>query len=359
VDVFPSSQAVTAVGGRPLRPDEPQWDKVDHCQFEEIQSLQSPCSEVITTAQRCLDQCVQNCNCNGVNVVPMWLPQTVYPLWSNRVAMPYDTMGMCPQGLFGDLREGSRVCYGVEPRQPNSTFSSYSVTDDPEDPLWYSTCYNKRPQWAFDLSLASATNATIVVVPPSWSFADKCVDCVEWKSTQETKLIPHWNIPSECRDCTAENLPPLPPAPGSIIARGIKCDGSYDGQTNWNYHNVATQCQNQRCVKTLSVAGANGGVTSDECVQMALDDPECTEWVHRDGVNKMDASAGSTTRAVETASLATTTSGTGIGTSGVPRFPSVILPAREGSNLPMVCTAAPRNVLRMEILFACRNQPCK
>jgi len=285
VELFPASVPVTAVGGRPLLSTEPQWNKVDHCQFEEIQSIEANCAEVVTSADRCLLDCIDNDNCNGVNVVPMWLPSTVFPFFSNRVGIPWDNMGRCSQARFADLDRSAKVCYGLQPRLPNNTHASYSVTDDPEDPLFYATCFIKRSPYTFDLSLASKLNITIVQVPPSWSFSDQCVSCIDWKSAQTTDTIPTWTLPKHCENCVTANIPAVPALPGSVVASGLKCDGSYSGATRWYYHKPPPQCGTKRCIKTLFIVGSNT-IRADECIAKAKADPECSEWVqHQDNKN--------------------------------------------------------------------------
>jgi len=285
IDLFPNTTVVTAIGGRPLRADEPQWNKVDHCQFEEVQNLETGCSEVVTNADRCLKACVANVNCLGVNAVPLWLPQTVYPLFSNRVGIPWTSpngmMRGCDRGTFEGLGRNAKVCYGVNPRQANNTHSMYSVTDDPEDPLFYATCFIKRSQWAFDLSLGNTT--VIIPVPPAWNFGGKCVDCMEWKASQENFNIPTWTLPTQCVNCDKAVLPPVSTlSGGSLIAKGMKCDGQWSGRALWSYHTPSTQCANVKCTKTLAVAGTNE-ISAEECVAKAKADSDCSEWVMHQG----------------------------------------------------------------------------
>jgi hypothetical protein len=193
--------------------------------------------------------------------------------------------GRCPRARFGGLSRDGRVCYGVLPRLPNNTHAMYSVTDDPEDPLFYSTCFVKRPQWAFDLSLGNSTGSAIVPVPPAWAFGDKCVDCMAWKASQENFNVPTWELPETCVNCEAAAaaglLPPVPELPGKLISRGYKCDGFYESRTIWRYQQQTPECSTVKCVKTLSMAGATA-IEADECLAKARADPQCSDVVmHR------------------------------------------------------------------------------
>jgi len=156
------------------------------------------------------------------------------------------------------------------------------VTDDPEDPLFYATCFVKRSQWTFDLTLNS-TGVVTKPLPPAWAYADKCVDCMEWKASQENFDIPTWRLPENCVNCETEDLPPVPPLPGTLISRGNKCDGAFASQTIWSYQKPTDACKTHRCVKTLSLIGANGDIRADECIAKAKADPECSEYVQHKG----------------------------------------------------------------------------
>jgi len=189
-------------------------------------------------------------------------------------------MGGCNQAEFQDLDQSGRVCYGLMPRLPNNTHASYSVTDDPEDPLFYATCFVKKSQWTFDRSLGNIT--VITPVPPSWGFANKCVDCMEWKASQENMNIPYWALPENCVNCETATLPPVPALPGSLLSSGTQCDGGFNGQTTWTYRAVPASCANKRCVKSLFIVGAND-IMADECIAKAKMDPDCTEFVQHKG----------------------------------------------------------------------------
>jgi len=182
------------------------------------------------------------------------------------------------------------VGYGVTSRQANNTHARYSVTDDPEDPLFYSTCYIKRPQWKFLLQLVVSANVTVTIVPPPWAFSDRCVECHEWKAAQDPdSSVPVWHLPTSCRNCEVETLPPVPSLITNIVSRGQKCDGSWGSQTVWNYPAPNDQCKTARCVKTLTLVGSNA-MSAAECIAKAKLEPECGEHVqHRPFVQNVNA----------------------------------------------------------------------
>jgi hypothetical protein len=76
VDVDLKATQVEEVYGH--APNGSVWNRIDHCLFDDPVSIFSQQSEVITDAAYCLDRCVGNPNCYGVNVVPLVAPKGVY-----------------------------------------------------------------------------------------------------------------------------------------------------------------------------------------------------------------------------------------------------------------------------------------
>jgi len=59
------------------------------------------------------------------------------------------------------------------------------------------------------------------------------------------------------------------------------CDGSWQGQTVWNYGAPNSQCANVRCVKDLPLVNSVA-VTAQQCVAKAQRDPQCSNIVMHD-----------------------------------------------------------------------------
>jgi hypothetical protein len=76
VDVDLKATQVEEVYGH--APNGSVWNRIDHCLFDDPVQIFGQQSEVITDAAYCLDRCVGNPNCYGVNVVPLVAPKGVY-----------------------------------------------------------------------------------------------------------------------------------------------------------------------------------------------------------------------------------------------------------------------------------------
>ena len=78
------------------------------------------------------------------NVVPFFKPSS--SLFDPTIA------SLCKDDRFPTLgydkskiaKEGDRICFGIKEGNPNDSGSAYDITTDPEDPVWYSTCYVKQ-----------------------------------------------------------------------------------------------------------------------------------------------------------------------------------------------------------------------
>jgi hypothetical protein len=68
--------------------------------------------------------------------------------------------------------ENTMVCYGVEARTRTETDPEYVISEDPEDPIFYSTCYIRNKNITF-----LPTGEPEKVVKPRWHFNGQCLDC--------------------------------------------------------------------------------------------------------------------------------------------------------------------------------------
>jgi len=92
------------------------------------------------------------------------------------------------------------LCYGVRARVPTETDPEFVTTNDPEDPIFYSTCYvrEKEVRWLRHIEPEADTR---------WRFNGRCVDCdcVTENSALTRTTPPVWRLADEeqCRDCDA------------------------------------------------------------------------------------------------------------------------------------------------------------
>merc|ERR1712156_375244 len=90
----------------------------------------------------------------------------------------------CKQ-LPDKITENTMVCYGFKPDFPTDpTFNKqtenyYYVRDDPEDPIFYSTCYTIKKTRVFENGVCEACEADFVqtATVPKWSYGEQCVSC--------------------------------------------------------------------------------------------------------------------------------------------------------------------------------------
>lgn len=305
VDLFPSP--VDSTHGRKATEDDNVWMRLDHCQFEDFQDVRTPCTQVVTDASRCLKRCRDDQRCGGVNVVPRWNPTSVYPDFQKHVALPWASRN-CDENKFANADENTLVCYGVRPKVPaGNTFSPYTVSLDPEDPIFYSTCYVKTADWLFDRILdvdaldPSSTpivdaNGTVIgttggghkkVKVSPWAYGGKCVSCEDRDHHMNSLDVPFWKLSDTCELCDDEAAPYVPESREmSLLAEGRMCDGQVDsnGIPQWNYRDVKKGCERERCWKGLYLLGASE-MTHEECKILADRDWECTNVVQyeRDG----------------------------------------------------------------------------
>jgi len=107
------------------------------------------------------------------------------------------------------LPKDSFVCYAVEARTQTETAPEITITDDPMDPAFYSTCYVREQDIAWRPPAIKSTPAK-----PKWEYNGQCLDC----DTYERNRQPHnvtdmpaipWALSDTCEACDGESLTAL------------------------------------------------------------------------------------------------------------------------------------------------------
>lgn len=184
---------------------------------------------------------------------------------------------------------GARACYGVEAREMTSTTPEYIVTSDPEDPIFYSTCYVREPNIKW---LGREPQA-----PPSrWRYQNHCLDCSVYHENKQVKSDPFglpalWQMADgHCIHCDNEPTPPMPAdTPWLQIATGV-CD-TFDGADDDDPPPI-TCTDRAACRKQLAPGGRLDGeqgdpwdalaISLEECKILAAKDPECSSTMYWD-----------------------------------------------------------------------------
>jgi len=206
VDILP--QDSIDLYGTPSDSDA-NWAKIDHCQYKpkNYNGDKSRCFIIDNTAHdisKCLDSCSRTNKkgkpkCNAVNVVP----------FKNSDDVAFDTVNIPKSAKCDRLtakNEDTMICYGVKPIQNSKVNDDVDtlwtiIDDDPEDPIFYSTCYNLEQGWHFEgYSTSSAPQAK----PLFQKIGGKCLECSDMQKIKDLKVsqVPIWKLSDVCEKCS-------------------------------------------------------------------------------------------------------------------------------------------------------------
>jgi len=189
---------------------ESSWTKVNHCQFKSYEARASKCYFVDKTT-RDISKCMNFCKkkgCAGLNIVPLFNPAEV------KVGKPNIPWGRankqrCDKTLLtGKEDENTLVCYGLQPNLPKRANPDVDtlwtiIDDDPEDPIFYSTCYVQTTEIVFDGFIPNPTEKPHPA-PINYKVADMCLPCaaVDGIPQLEEYEVPRWKLTRECKKCS-------------------------------------------------------------------------------------------------------------------------------------------------------------
>jgi len=93
------------------------------------------------------------------------------------------------------------VCYAVEARASDATKPEFVISTDPEDPIFYSSCYvrERNIEWV----------APVVPPPPpplpQSHFSNMCLDCASFETNRQPSnsmmVPPVWTVSKHCTSC--------------------------------------------------------------------------------------------------------------------------------------------------------------
>lgn len=185
-------------------------DRIDHCTFNMTMNgnapLQSGCWEIKVgeTPSGCVESCArlngqnQNDHCDGVQVSPMRLPTTAkFPgmFESGTINPPKQN---CDVSTFAPT---SSVCFMLSVASTPIVGPPYKVVADPEDPVFYSTCYRKKPGWKFAQSCPACV-PPVLKATNKFGFTDGgCISCRDMYTNQSPLVTPVWAVSDVCFAC--------------------------------------------------------------------------------------------------------------------------------------------------------------
>lgn len=182
-------------------------------------------------AEKCADICKpstgnrdfdQGMKCDSINIVPWKNPATS--------AFAGEVNTMIPDWCMDDFKsmdipDNARICYQLLEAPPNDGGPAMTVTNDPEDPVWYSTCLKVK---ASQNRVFAAPNCgkpcqlddSSLKKGAEWRFGDSCISCAMMaKNNEETsaKFVPEWSLApaNACENCEA---PPPTPSPSPPLS---------------------------------------------------------------------------------------------------------------------------------------------
>jgi hypothetical protein len=244
---------------------------------------------VITSPVQCQYDCERYGDpryCNGINVVPLHNDRNVYFKGINLI--PWDDECKDDKVHFTYAPNNTLVCFGVQARERTDVITQYEVTDDPEDAMFFSSCYVRSLSWEFQ----SITQPAKPQATP-WVFADQCISCEAAATNYHANFSysPRWATSEQCVNC--DQFPAAPAIVNNgweLIVDGGECDGNDDWwkESYWNntlkrsvyYHHTCpeTTPRQDLCTKTLVPINSYYAM-KEECWELASRDRECGEHV--------------------------------------------------------------------------------
>ena len=292
IDVDLKSTTVDEIYG--ITPLAPSWKRIDHCLFENIRDVMD-FSLIVTDHQYCMDACTSG-KCVGVNLVPLKAPSTAYKfdapegsswmfpsIYGADIYTPWNfTLFNTTRDQFAALASSTDkyMCYGVFPAIATDTVDEFTISNDPDDPIFYSTCYYKYAGNTFPEYESPVQDSTIAI---PWKYQTKCISCTDQAFNAHTSVMPVWNVSDVCTNCDlfSQNATIPEPVLSILIENGTRCDG-LGGYSNALHHTCPDDATAAACTRQLIPLGrtTNDDVLVDECRALAEADPNCSKYYY-------------------------------------------------------------------------------
>ena len=162
--------------------------------------------------EACKARCQEADGCGALNVVPSAPPPSLAFSTAALQNVPWGDDPSCSPAAFAAEPAGTAVCYGFEPLDSDlETLEPYRiVSDDPQDEIFFSTCYRKQVLSGFDLLPPSGPPPPVVASP--WAVGDYCLPCDALTTAAESS---YWVLSDTCEMCSRANLSNVLPPPGA------------------------------------------------------------------------------------------------------------------------------------------------
>lgn len=179
------------------------FDKLDHCLWNPTYqgyTVLGQCQEIKEgdSLEACESQCKQINGCYGVQVVPYKLPKELSDM--NRKGLFQGRTSTMPAKCnLQNAADDSLVCFPLMQGQ-SVVGSTYDISNDPYDSIFYGTCYIKGGAWKFDQAGPGAAD-----VPKTDEFkfgGQECISCDSMRNSKVDGVVPFWKVTfGECEHC--------------------------------------------------------------------------------------------------------------------------------------------------------------
>lgn len=108
---------------------------------------------------------------------------------------------------FVEAQPDAHICILTQPRFPSTTEDKFTLADDPDDPIWSSTCYEIIQQLEF-----IGYNTTLNEFQPNIATrytVGRCISCEDAASFADPKYTPDWQVAPKCTLCERDNPAPV------------------------------------------------------------------------------------------------------------------------------------------------------
>ena len=185
------------------------WNNADNEYKRMVHTLewgsQSLICELIPRGTQDMSECQRQCSaqgCTNLQVVPFAKPE----------GSAFDAPAL-PQVCKNhpnlvNATAGDHVCFALREGRPNDSGAAYDVAEDPEDPVFYSTCFTR--QAAADTEFKGNTCGKPCQLEqdnfqPPWRYGDRCISCdlAQKNFAANSSFAPGWALQPDggCRRC--------------------------------------------------------------------------------------------------------------------------------------------------------------
>lgn len=185
-------------------------DKIDHCLYNMTLpnfQVQGGCIELKPgdSPQGCIDACAAKNTpdylaCHGVQITPVTLPSTARFKGTHQGGTSH-LPAQSQTCAWQNFDKASSVCYAIRIGDSPIVGPPYKVVADPEDPVFYSTCYRKKPGWTFSQTCSACKPPVIKGVNKFGATEQSCITCRDMYTNQSPLATPVWVMDSSCFSC--------------------------------------------------------------------------------------------------------------------------------------------------------------